>query len=74
MTRTLTRIEEEFGLILDRSILDRLRIDENTQLEVTVEDRSIVVRSKTPDVEPSFVESAGRMMEIHEDAFRKRAA
>jgi antitoxin component of MazEF toxin-antitoxin module len=73
MTRTLTRIGEEFGLILDRSILDQLQIDGNTQLEVTIEDHGIVVRPKVPGVQERFVESARRMMEIHQDTFRKLA-
>jgi hypothetical protein len=73
MIRQLTPVGDGFGLVLDRSILNRLGIDGNTQLEVTIEDSGIFIRPIMHEIQEQFVESAKRMMEIHQDVFRKLA-
>ena len=79
MTKTLTAIGNSLGLIIERPILDLLKIDKNTPLEVTTDGKGLYIRPVGSDPGPEgdrsarFVESARRMMDVHDEAFRKLA-
>jgi antitoxin component of MazEF toxin-antitoxin module len=73
MHKRLTPIGDGLGLVIDPLILDQLHINADTQLEVTVENKGIVIRAIEDDVQTDFVESARRMMEIHRGTFRRLA-
>lgn len=73
MIRKLIVVGDEVAIVLDRSMLDRLDIDEQTSLEVTAEGDAVVVRA-VRDAHPDEVaESASRMMDRHEQTFRDLA-
>ena len=73
MTKTLTSIGNSLGLIIDRPILDLLKIDKNTPLEVTTDGKGLYIRPADADPQTKFVASASRMMELHDETFRKLA-
>jgi antitoxin component of MazEF toxin-antitoxin module len=73
MVKTLTPVGDGLGLLIDRSILERLGIDRETTLELTVEEDRLVIRPVAGEAQDRFVESARRMMEIHGETFRKLA-
>jgi antitoxin component of MazEF toxin-antitoxin module len=73
MHKTLTPIGDGLGLVIDPSILDQLHINGDTRLEVTIENDGIVIRPIENDVQARFIESARRMMDIHQEPFRKLA-
>jgi antitoxin component of MazEF toxin-antitoxin module len=73
MHKTLTPIGDGLGLVIDPSILDQLHINGDTRLEVTIENDGIVIRPVENDVQARFIESARRMMDIHQETFRKLA-
>jgi hypothetical protein len=77
LTKYLVPVGEGLGLILDEKLLGRLRIGRGTPLEVLLSDdgRAIEIR---PLVDGSdhgrrVLESADRMMTIHEEVFQKLA-
>jgi len=43
MIKTLTRTGNSLALVLDRPLLERTNIDENTQLEISTDGRVIVI-------------------------------
>ena len=73
MVKTLIPVGNGLGIILDPTLLDRLQIDGRTPLEVTIENDGIVIRPVAADVQERLVDSAKRMMEIHQETFRKLA-
>jgi antitoxin component of MazEF toxin-antitoxin module len=44
MIKTLTRTGNSYALVIDRPILDLLRIDERTPLDVTTDGQKLVVQ------------------------------
>jgi len=73
MIKTLTPIGDHLGLILDQPILDRLRIDRDTPLEVTTDGKVLVIRPVDADRGARVVEVADRVMDAHEETLRKLA-
>jgi len=73
MIKTLKPIGDQLGLILDHTLLDALGIDRDTPLDVTIEGRSLVVRPTQPGREPSVLEAAERVMNIHDQTLKKLA-
>lgn len=49
MVKTLTRHGNSLALIIDKPILEMLRIDENTPLSITMSGQSLVI-APAPDV------------------------
>lgn len=73
MTKTLTAIGNSLGLIIERPILDLLKIDRDTPLEITTDGKGLYIKPVEAAVQTDFVESAKRMMDIHVETFRKLA-
>ncbi len=73
MTTTLTTIGDKLAVILDRSTLDALGIDEATRLEVSVDESGIRIRPATDDHRARVLASARKMMDLHDETFRKLA-
>jgi antitoxin MazE len=74
MFKTLTAIGNSLGLIIEKPILDLLKIDRNTPLEVTTDGKGLYIRPvESEGDQAAFVESARRMMQVHEETFRKLA-
>jgi antitoxin MazE len=73
MTKTLTSIGNSLGLIIDRPILDLLKIDKNTPLEVTTDGKGLYIRPADTETQARFLASARRMMDLHDETFRKLA-
>jgi antitoxin MazE len=73
MVKTLTAIGNSLGLIIERPILDLLKIDRDTPLEVTTDGTGLYIRPAGRDSQARILESAKRMMEIHDETFKKLA-
>ena len=73
MTTTLRNVGGDLALILDRQTLDSLGIDGQTLLEVSVDATGINIRPAPSDQTARVLASAVRMMEIHDETFRKLA-
>jgi antitoxin component of MazEF toxin-antitoxin module len=73
MTTMLTNHGDDLALVLDRATLKTLGIDEGTPLEVVVDETGIHIVPKRNDRQAQVLASALRMMEIHDETFRKLA-
>jgi hypothetical protein len=73
MTTTLKQVGDQFALIFDRDDLESLGIDLETSLEVSVDETGIHIRPASADRTSRVLASARRMMEIHDETFRKLA-
>ena len=74
MRRTLTVVGDELGLLLDKSLLERLGIGPDTPLEVALEGQALVIRVAREDGRRARVrEATEKMMDAHAETLRKLA-
>ncbi len=73
MTKTLTAIGNSLGLIIERPILDLLKIERDTLLEITTDGKGLYIRPAESGHRDRVLEVAGRVMEIHEETLKKLA-
>ncbi|HEX8440887.1 AbrB/MazE/SpoVT family DNA-binding domain-containing protein [Archangium sp.] len=74
MTKTLTAIGDSLGLILDKTLLDKLGIDKDMPLEVETDGTSLIIRPVRAEDRRSRVRRATeKMMDAHAETLRKLA-
>ena len=73
MTTRLTRVGEELALIFEPRTLEALGIDEETALDITSDETGIFIRPTNGDHRERILASARRMMDLHDETFRKLA-
>ncbi len=66
-------VGDEIAIVLDRSMLEQLDIDEETSLEVTAEGDALVVRAVRNASREEVAVSASLLMDRHEQTFRDLA-
>jgi len=71
MIRKLTSIGNSLGLIIDKSVLEILDIDRHSKLDIRTDGECLIIRPLQKDHIARVLDSADRMMNIHEDTFRK---
>ena len=64
MVKTLTRHGNSLALVIDKPILEMLRIDADTPLEIATDGKSLVISPADPERQAKFRAAA-------EDTFRK---
>ena len=73
MIKKLTAIGNSLGLIIERPILDLLRIDRDTPLEITTDGEALILRPVRDSHAGRVREAAERVADDHVDAFEKLA-
>ncbi len=74
MTRKLTVIGDELGLILDKALLEQLGIDKDTPLELETDGRTLTLRPvRAEDRRARVRKATEKMMDAHEETLRKLA-
>ncbi len=74
MIKKLAKHGNSLALIIDRPILELLRIDQDTPLEVTTDGRAIFLRPVKDETHRERVRQvAKRVMDTHEATLRKLA-
>jgi antitoxin component of MazEF toxin-antitoxin module len=74
VSRTLTRMGDELGLILDKSLLEQLGLGADTPLDVRVEGQTLVIRAAGEGERRARVrEATEKMMDAHAETLRKLA-
>ncbi|HEV3168337.1 MAG TPA: AbrB/MazE/SpoVT family DNA-binding domain-containing protein [Isosphaeraceae bacterium] len=73
MIKTLTPIGNSLGLIIDKAILELLKIDRNTKLEVTTDGKGLHIRPVSEDHHERVMAAARRVMTVHAEDLRKLA-
>jgi len=74
LVKKLSAIGDSLGLIIERPILELLDIGKDTPLEVTTDGQSLIIRPvrKAPLMDRALA-SADRLMDAHEETYRKLA-
>ena len=73
MVKTLTAIGNSLGLIIERPILDLLKIGRDTKLEIRTDGESLIIRPLRDDRRERVQKAADRLMDKYDDALRKLA-
>ncbi len=74
MPRTLTAMGDSLGLVIDESLLEQLRIDKDTPLEIEVRGGALIIRPvRGKDRRARVREATTKMMDAHDETLRKRA-
>ncbi|MDX2050907.1 MAG: hypothetical protein SFV15_00860 [Polyangiaceae bacterium] len=74
MVKKLSAVGNSLGLIIDRPVLDLLDITKDTPLEVKTDGEALIIRpvKKLPLMDRALA-AADRLMEAHEETYRKLA-
>ncbi len=73
MIKKLTTIGNSLGLIIERPILELLRIDRDTPLEVRTDGEALIIRPVREEHRARVRAAAKRMMDSHDETLRKLA-
>lgn len=73
MIKQLTKIGNSLGLIIDRPILELLKIDRETQLEISTDGKGLVIRPVEASRDERVRSSTERVAVDHAEAFEKLA-
>jgi antitoxin component of MazEF toxin-antitoxin module len=73
MIKKLVAVGNSLGLIIDRPILELLRIDRDTPLEISTDGESLIIRPASAAHKDRVAASDDRMMDAHEDTLTKLA-
>jgi len=73
MVKKLTAVGNSLGLIIERPILDLLDIDKATPLEVRTDGVALIISPVRKSRSARLKAAAVRMMDAHDQAFRKLA-
>ena len=73
MIKKLTAIGNSLGLIIERPILELLRIDRDTPLEVRTDGEALIIRPARGEHRARVRRAAERMMDSHDETLRKLA-
>ena len=71
--KKLSAIGDSLGLIIEKPLLERLRIDKETTLEVSTDGEALIIRPVREDQRERVRRAALRVAEDHADAFEKLA-
>ena len=71
MIKNLTQIGNSLGFVIERPILELLKIDRNTPLEVTTDGKGLYIRPVVYAPKDEVLKSAKRMLDIHAETFRR---
>jgi hypothetical protein len=69
----LVTLGDDLGIVIDRSLLDELHIDRETPLRITSDGKGLYVEPIPAEQRRRVLEAGRKMMDIHDDAFRKLA-
>ena len=74
MVKTLSKHGNSLALIIDRAILELLKIEQDTPLEISTDGEQLIIRPIRSGTHRSRVRQASkRVMETHEETLRKLA-
>jgi len=73
MIKTLIPLGDGLGIVIDPSLLEELHIDRETPLRITSDGKGLYIEPIPAEQMGRFLEAGRRMMDIHDDAFRKLA-
>lgn len=73
MHKRLIQIGNSLGLVIEKPILDLLIIDRETEIEVRTDGIGLIIRPIEKGRSARLQKAAKRVMDSHDEAFRKLA-
>ncbi len=73
MVKNLSRIGNSLGLIIERPILELLKVDESTPLEISTDGDVLTIRPLRKERRERLRSTAKRVMAAHHDTLEKLA-
>lgn len=73
MQKKLSPVGNSLGLIIEKPILELLRIDRDTVLEISTDGEALIIRPVRDDKRERVRAAARRVAEDHAEAFEKLA-
>lgn len=73
MVKTLTTIGNSLGLIIERPILELLKIDRETKLEISTDGEALIIRPVHDQHRHRVHGAVKKLMNHHDDTLRKLA-
>lgn len=71
MIKNLSQIGNSLGLVIERPILELLKIDRNTPLEVTTDGKGLYIRPVSFASVEETLKAAERVMTIHGETLQR---
>lgn len=72
MKKKLSAIGNSLGIVIEKPILDLLNIDRDTELEMTTDGERLIIQPLR-QWRKRVIASARKIMDAHDDTFRKLA-
>ena len=73
MVKTLTKHGNSYALVIEKAIMDLLRIQPDTQLEISTDGQSLLVRPVNTTRQENFQKVRDNTFETYHEAFKKLA-
>jgi antitoxin MazE len=73
MRKKLSAIGNSLGIVIEKPILELLKIDRDTELEITTDGHRMIIAKATKDRCKQIDESARRVMKEHDQTLRNLA-
>lgn len=73
MVKTLTKHGNSYALVIEKPIMDLLHIQPDTQLEISTDGKSLVIRPVDTARQEKFQKVMDKTFETYHEAFKKLA-
>ena len=73
MRKKLTAIGNSLGIVIEKPILELLDIDRETEIEMTTDGNLLILEPVRKGRRRKVAEAARRVMDAHDETFRKLA-
>lgn len=73
MIKKLSAVGNSLGLIIERPILELLRITKDTPLDISTDGEALIIRPVTSSKMDRVIAAADGLMDAHDETFRKLA-
>ena len=73
MVKTLTKHGNSYALVIDKPIMDLLHIQPETQLDISTDGKSLLVRPVDTARQEKFQKVVDKTFETYHEAFKKLA-
>jgi len=73
MIKKLSAVGNSLGFIIERPILELLRITKDTPLDISTDGEALIIRPVASSKMDRVIAAADALMDAHEETFRKLA-
>ena len=73
MKKKLSVVGNSLGILIEKPILELLNIDKNTEFEMTTDGHRLIIEPIRSTQQKRLATSAQKIMDLHDETFRKLA-